>query len=143
VLSNYTSPTLDLSDPANYRDLSKPIGALNPDRLRFFKDRYENWDDDDIPPFLYGTHYSNLGAVLFFLVRMVRRRRRAGRAARGTLRPPAHRASSRAQRCVVGRRRSRSRACCSSCRAASLTSRAGRSSPSRRRGRTCCGPRQT
>ena len=50
----------------------QPIGALNPDRFKFFKTRYDNWDDDDIPKFLYGTHYSNLGAVLFFLVRMVR-----------------------------------------------------------------------
>ena len=73
VLSNYTSETLDLSDPSNYRDLSKPIGALNPDRLKFFRDRYNSWDDPDIPRFLYGSHYSNLGAVLFFLVRLVRR----------------------------------------------------------------------
>jgi len=29
VLSNYTSSYLDLNDPKNYRDLSKPMGALN------------------------------------------------------------------------------------------------------------------
>ncbi|EWM22298.1 BEACH domain containing protein [Nannochloropsis gaditana] len=29
VLSNYTSSSLDLDDPKNYRDLSKPMGALN------------------------------------------------------------------------------------------------------------------
>ena len=29
VLSNYTSSYLDLDDPKNYRDLSKPMGALN------------------------------------------------------------------------------------------------------------------
>ena len=70
ILQNYTSATLDLSDPANYRDLSKPVGALNPDRLKFFRERYQSWDDPDIPRFLYGSHYSNLGAVLYFLVRL-------------------------------------------------------------------------
>jgi hypothetical protein len=33
VLSNYTSHTLNLKDPKNYRDLSKPMGALNLERL--------------------------------------------------------------------------------------------------------------
>ena len=37
VLSDYTSKTLDLSDASSFRDLSKPIGALNPERLREFK----------------------------------------------------------------------------------------------------------
>lgn len=32
VLADYKSPTIDLSDPRVYRDLSKPIGALNEDR---------------------------------------------------------------------------------------------------------------
>ncbi|KNC71544.1 hypothetical protein SARC_15912 [Sphaeroforma arctica JP610] len=39
VLSNYTSEILDLSDPANYRDLSKPVGALNETRLKSFVER--------------------------------------------------------------------------------------------------------
>lgn len=33
VLSNYTSHVLNLKDPKNYRDLSKPMGALNAERL--------------------------------------------------------------------------------------------------------------
>lgn len=32
---------LDLNDPTNYRDLSKPMGALNGDRFRDFRKRYE------------------------------------------------------------------------------------------------------
>lgn len=40
VLSNYTSPTLDLDDPRNYRDLAYPIGAQTPDRRRFLRQRY-------------------------------------------------------------------------------------------------------
>ena len=40
VLADYTSPTLDLSDPASFRDLSKPVGALTPRRLASLKQRY-------------------------------------------------------------------------------------------------------
>lgn len=54
VLSNYSSQTLDLTNPANYRDLSKPVGALNPDRLQSFVERYNNFEDPVIPKFHYG-----------------------------------------------------------------------------------------
>jgi hypothetical protein len=37
VLQDYTSQTLDLNDPKVYRDLSKPIGALEPKRLERLK----------------------------------------------------------------------------------------------------------
>lgn len=41
VLSNYTSQVLDLEDPKNYRDLSKPMGALHQERLEnVFLKRY-------------------------------------------------------------------------------------------------------
>jgi hypothetical protein len=60
--------TKDLSNPATFRDLSKPIGALDPQRLAEFKLRYDNMPPDQ-PKFLYGTHYSTPGYVLFYLVR--------------------------------------------------------------------------
>lgn len=41
VITDYTSETIDLNDPSIYRDLSKPIGALNPERLQQFIERYE------------------------------------------------------------------------------------------------------
>lgn len=41
ILNDYESPSIDLSDPAVYRDLSKPIGALNEERLEFYKARFE------------------------------------------------------------------------------------------------------
>ena len=37
IIADYTSEELDLTDPATFRDLSKPIGALNPERLQSFK----------------------------------------------------------------------------------------------------------
>lgn len=50
VVADYTSPTLDLSDPATYRDLSKPIGALNPPRLAEFRQRYAELQQMMAPP---------------------------------------------------------------------------------------------
>jgi len=70
VIANYTSPTLDLSDPGNYRDLSKPMGALNPDRLEYFRQRLDDMEGGPLPPFMYGSHYSTAGFVIYFLMRM-------------------------------------------------------------------------
>lgn len=39
VICNYNSDDLDLNDITNYRDLSKPIGALNLERLERLKER--------------------------------------------------------------------------------------------------------
>ncbi|XP_055684443.1 neurobeachin isoform X18 [Lutzomyia longipalpis] len=70
VLTNYESRELDLSQPSNYRDLSKPIGALNPSRRAYFEERYDSWDNDTILPFHYGTHYSTAAFVLNWLIRV-------------------------------------------------------------------------
>jgi factor associated with neutral sphingomyelinase activation len=71
VIADYSSATLDLESPATFRDLGKPIGALNAERLAYFRERlsHQGGGDADPPPFLYGTHYSTPGYVLFFLVR--------------------------------------------------------------------------
>ena len=42
ILADYTSDTLDLNDPAMFRDLSKPVGALEEKRLAFFRERYQS-----------------------------------------------------------------------------------------------------
>eukprot|EP00794_Sanderia_malayensis_P007276 gene7276-8087_t len=71
ILTDYESETINLQDPNVFRDLSKPIGAINPYRLGQFVERYNTWDtNDDIPPFHYGTHYSTAGFVLNWLVRV-------------------------------------------------------------------------
>uniref|UniRef100_A0A8C1LUT5 Neurobeachin n=1 Tax=Cyprinus carpio TaxID=7962 RepID=A0A8C1LUT5_CYPCA len=69
VLTNYESEELDLTIPGNFRDLSKPIGALNPKRAVFYGDRYESWDDET-PPCHYTTHYSTAASTLHWLVRI-------------------------------------------------------------------------
>ena len=70
VLKNYTSQTIDLSDPNNYRDLSKPIGAQTAERAEKFKEKFELSKEGLAPPFHYGTHYSTPGFVLMWLLRV-------------------------------------------------------------------------
>lgn len=74
IIADYDSIELDLQNANTFRDLSKPIGALNKTRLAYFQERYaampQGPDAVGIPPrFLYGTHYSTPGYVLYFLVR--------------------------------------------------------------------------
>ena len=77
VLKQYDDSAIDLTDSSNYRDLSKPIGALNPSRLKYFLERMKQMREmhklqqqsQQQKPFLYGTHYSACGYVLFYLLR--------------------------------------------------------------------------
>lgn len=70
ILADYDSPTLDLTKPETFRDLSKPMGAQSPDRLHQFQKRYNEWEDDSTPPYHYATHYSSAMIVVAYLVRM-------------------------------------------------------------------------
>ncbi|XP_036379275.1 neurobeachin a isoform X3 [Megalops cyprinoides] len=70
VLTNYESEELDLTLPGNFRDLSKPIGALNPKRAVFYAERYEAWEEDQTPPYHYNTLYSTAASTLQWLVRI-------------------------------------------------------------------------
>uniref|UniRef100_A0A0D9WT97 BEACH domain-containing protein n=1 Tax=Leersia perrieri TaxID=77586 RepID=A0A0D9WT97_9ORYZ len=70
VLADYTSEKLDFNKSSTFRDLSKPIGALDEKRFEVFEDRYDNFCDPDIPSFYYGSHYSAMGIVLHYLLRL-------------------------------------------------------------------------
>ncbi|XP_039706298.1 lysosomal-trafficking regulator isoform X1 [Pteropus medius] len=82
ILADYVSETLDLSDPAVYRNLSKPIAVQYKEKEDRYVDTYKYLEeeyrkgareDDPLPPvqpYHYGSHYSNSGTVLHFLVRM-------------------------------------------------------------------------
>jgi len=72
ILADYTSETLNLNDSRVFRDLSKPVGALNPNRLAQLIERYNSLDEIGLPEeqkFLYGSHYSSPGFVLYYLIR--------------------------------------------------------------------------
>jgi len=68
VVADYSSTTLDLENPNTFRDLSKPVGALNKDRLDYYLERLTGMQGT-MEPFLYGTHYSAPGYVLYYLIR--------------------------------------------------------------------------
>ena len=69
ILNNYTSNIIDLNDPSNYRDLSKPIGALNEKRLSEFIKRFKEMPGEAEKKFIYGTFYSTSAYVIGFLSR--------------------------------------------------------------------------
>ncbi|XP_010786581.1 lysosomal-trafficking regulator isoform X1 [Notothenia coriiceps] len=82
ILRDYTSETIDLQDPTIYRNLVKPIAVQSKekedryvDNYRYLEEEYKKGirEDDPMPPvqpYHYGSHYSNSGTVLHFLVRM-------------------------------------------------------------------------
>nr|XP_037272079.1 LOW QUALITY PROTEIN: lysosomal-trafficking regulator-like [Rhipicephalus microplus] len=78
VLSNYADDVLDLSDSANFRCLERPMAVQDPAREEHYRhnfrveraaspsERFYPW----LGPYHYGSHYSNSGTVLHFLVRL-------------------------------------------------------------------------
>nr|XP_028963058.1 BEACH domain-containing protein B isoform X2 [Malus domestica] len=70
VLADYSSELLDFNKSSTFRDLSKPVGALDMKRFEVFEDRYRSFTDPDIPSFYYGSHYSSMGIVLYYLLRL-------------------------------------------------------------------------
>lgn len=93
VVADWSSERLDLTNPASFRDLSKPMGALTAERLAYFTARFEQMlsvykhglrelppDQRPSPgrlppldplelPYLYGTHYSTPAYTMYWLVR--------------------------------------------------------------------------
>lgn len=60
-----------MRDPGVYRDLSKPMGAQNPERLEVVLERFDIVKQDNtVPPFHYGSHYSNAGGIINYLLRI-------------------------------------------------------------------------
>uniref|UniRef100_A0A336KCC2 CSON006833 protein n=1 Tax=Culicoides sonorensis TaxID=179676 RepID=A0A336KCC2_CULSO len=72
ILADYTSDELDLTKPETFRDLSRPIGVINPKNEAEVRAKYEGFEDPSgmIPKFHYGTHYSNSAGVLHYMIRV-------------------------------------------------------------------------
>jgi hypothetical protein len=73
VIAQYTEDSIDLKSASTYRDLTKPMGAINPERLEIILERYHALceTDQSIPPFMYGSHYSTMaGVVMHYLIRL-------------------------------------------------------------------------
>lgn len=85
ILADYTSTTLDLNNPNTFRNLALPMAIQDPKLKDHFVQRYEMLKRDfenqsegiDQPlnsgtqPYHYGSHYSNSGIVLHYLVRLL------------------------------------------------------------------------
>ena len=70
IIRDFTSETLDLESNATFRDLRKPIGALNPQRLSELKERTREIGQDNGGNYLYSSSYSSMSMVANYLVRM-------------------------------------------------------------------------
>ncbi|KAI0883952.1 beach-domain-containing protein [Annulohypoxylon maeteangense] len=70
VLADYTSEELDLTNPATFRDLSKPMGAQTARRQSDYQSRYTSLAEIGETPFHYGTHYSSAMIVASYLIRL-------------------------------------------------------------------------
>ncbi|ESW97059.1 hypothetical protein KL918_000670 [Ogataea parapolymorpha] len=72
VIADYENEELDLTNPATFRDLGKPMGAQTEKRAAQFRERYDASADmsPDSPPFHYGTHYSSAMIVTTYLIRV-------------------------------------------------------------------------
>ncbi|KAK8900301.1 hypothetical protein M9Y10_002624 [Tritrichomonas musculus] len=68
IISDYDSEKIDLEDPKVYRDLSKPMGALNEKTLARLKMFLEECQDPS-QFCLYRTHYSAPAFVIGYLIR--------------------------------------------------------------------------
>ena len=68
ILTNYRDEHLDLNDEANFRDLAKPIGMLNEERLQMLKGLYKDLGQDEMKC-LYRFHYSTPAYVISYLMR--------------------------------------------------------------------------
>lgn len=72
ILADYDSAELDLNNAKTFRNLSKPMGAQTPERLKQYEKRYIEWEDptQETPPYHYGTHYSSAMIVASYLLRL-------------------------------------------------------------------------
>ncbi|ETE63595.1 WD repeat- and FYVE domain-containing protein 4, partial [Ophiophagus hannah] len=73
VLADYHSPTLDLTQPSTFRDLSKPMGAQTEGRREKFIQRFkevEKTEGNLSVQSHYCTHYSSTMIVASYLVRL-------------------------------------------------------------------------
>ena len=68
VLKQYTEPTLDLNDPESYRDLSRPVGTLNAQRLEELKSLFDEMEGDPLRCHLR-VFYSSPAIVVNYLIR--------------------------------------------------------------------------
>ncbi|CAJ0564182.1 unnamed protein product, partial [Mesorhabditis spiculigera] len=77
VLSQYTMASLDLANPSNYRNFTRPMAIQDRTKENYYAQQYAQLEEADLGetlqhgPYHYGSHYSNSGIVSHFLVRLM------------------------------------------------------------------------
>lgn len=69
ILTDYSQETQFLED-CPLRNLYYPVGAQNEKTRESGIKKYLEWTDDSLIKFIFGSHYSNAGVVLHYLVRL-------------------------------------------------------------------------
>jgi hypothetical protein len=70
VLASYDAPALDLADGGAFRDLSRPVGALNAERLAFLQAKRGGLAECGSPPYLYGSGHVSPLTLFNWLIRL-------------------------------------------------------------------------
>lgn len=70
VLRDYVSKKLNLADPSVFRDLSKPIGAVNPQRLGEILEKVKQLKESGMYPYMYSSGFSCPLSVCLFMLRL-------------------------------------------------------------------------
>ncbi len=68
ILKDYASDGLNLNTPDVYRDLQRPIHAIEESNYQKLVQKYSEADEYD--KFHSGSHYSTPGFVTYFLIRL-------------------------------------------------------------------------
>lgn len=70
IISDYETEKFNYEDPNILRKLKYPIGAQQIENHKKLQIKYESWKDDLLKPYHHGSHYSNPGIILYYLVRI-------------------------------------------------------------------------
>ena len=70
IISDYKSPTFTYDNKDFLRDLKFPVGAQSPTSQSLMRSKYNSLKEERMAPYHYGSHYSNCGIVVHFLLRL-------------------------------------------------------------------------
>ena len=70
VITNFDKETLDYESKEDYRNFNFPIGAQTQESRENLKDKFSEWESSSTKGIHFGSHYSNSGIALHFLLRI-------------------------------------------------------------------------
>ena len=70
IISDYESPTFTYDNKDSLRDLKFPVGAQSTASQALMKSKFNSLKEERMAPYHSGSHYSNCGIVVHFLLRL-------------------------------------------------------------------------